>query len=255
MLQSFNVDFPLSPPASKAKQTPRRKVAAAKTETHSRVDTTPQSPTTPTKAAAPAPTPASPEPPAQPVQQQALPRTPAIPGTEELIQKEAILYLWDASQGQFENQGVLMASIVKRPDEPFSFYLTAHNDERLLLTHLISSNMNPKWTHRMLSITWNMLNADNTGGTSWCFRFASEEDYTVMAEMFVRCLWETLHQTPWEKIKQDEQRYVMSSNEDVEMKDVSDEEDEEGEVLEELEVDKGTTHRIILLSPPFLHVD
>jgi pantothenate kinase len=59
-----------------------------------------------------------------------------------------------------------------------------------------------------------------------------------MCELFVRCLWEALHQTPWEKIKEDEQRYVMSSNEDVEMKDVS-EEDEEDEVLNELEVDKG----------------
>jgi hypothetical protein len=159
------------------------------------------------------------------------------PNTEELIRKEAILYLWDKVQGQFETQGVFMAAIFRRTDIPFTYNLATHNGEYLLLAHDISSDMNPKWTHKMSSITWNHMSADGQWN-SWCLRF-SPEDYPEICDMFVRCLWETLHQIPWAKIKEDEQRYVMSSNEDVEMKDASDEEDEEEEVLDELEVDKG----------------
>lgn len=40
--------------------------------------------------------------------------------------------------------------------------------------------------------------------------------------------------------KNDERRYVISANEDVEMLDVEDEADEEGEVESELDPDEGT---------------
>jgi hypothetical protein len=72
-------------------------------------------------------------------------------------------------------------------------------------------------------------------------QFATEAEYAEMSGVLKQCLWESLHQTPWGKMKEDEQKYVMSSTEDVVMKDVQneDEEQEEEEVLDELEVDKG----------------
>jgi hypothetical protein len=94
----------------------------------------------------------------------------------------------------------------------------------------------------MSTITWNTYSSDRSG-SSWCVLFATEADYAAMGETLKQCLWETLHQTPWGKLKEDEQKYVMSSTEDVVMKDVQDEdeeeEEEEEEVLDELEVDKG----------------
>lgn len=190
----------------------------------------------------PEPEPAVAVQPAEQAQQQTIPPTftpiPMPSNTEELIKKEAILYLWDMTKGEFETQGIFMAAVLRHTNVPFRYSLATHNWEHLLLAHEISSNMNPKWTHKMLSITWNHMSA-NGSWSSWCLRFASPEDYTEMCDMFVKCWWETLHQTPWTKIKEDEQRYVMSSTEDVEMKDVADEEDEEEEVLDELEVDKG----------------
>lgn len=226
-----------SPPAPKAKMTHRRKVSEK--EAPAQPDRAPRSPTTSTKAA-PAPVAAAPvERSVQLAQKPAAPSSStSIPNAEEIVSKEAVLYLWDTTRAQFDTQGVFTASIYRRTDEAFNYSLAAHNGDYMLLAHRISSDMNPKWTHRMLSITWNHLNADGSGN-SWCLRFATAEDYAEMSEVFVRCLWETLHQVSWEKIKEDEQRYVMSSTEDVEMKDVSDEENEEDEVLSELEVDKG----------------
>ena len=156
---------------------------------------------------------------------------------ETLVSKEALLYLWDTPTAQFESQGVFTAIILRRTDAPFHYCLAAHNGEHLLLAHDFSSDMNPKWTHKMSSITWNNQSM-NGQWNGWCLRFASSEDYSEMCDMFIKCMWETLHQMPWGKIKEDEQRYVMSSNEDVDMKDVT-EEDEEEEVIDDLEVDKG----------------
>jgi len=156
---------------------------------------------------------------------------------ETLISKEALLYLWHTPTAQFESQGVFTAIILRRTDVPFHYCLAAHNGEHLLLAHDFSSEMNPKWTHKMSSITWNNQST-NGQWNGWCLRFASSEDYSEMCEMFIKSMWETLHQMPWGKMKEDERKYVMSSNEDVEMKDVS-EEDEEAEVMDDLEVGKG----------------
>lgn len=222
-----------SPPKTKAKGTPRRKVATKS----SPAGATPASPS----KAVQEPIKAAIEPPVDEVQQQPIPSSlnplPMPSNTEELVKKEAMLYIWDKSNGQFETQGIFMAAILRRTDVPFHYCLIAHNWDHILLAHDIGSDMNAKWTHKMTSITWNHLSSDGQWN-SWCLRFASPEDFAEMCNTFVRCSWEALHRTPWTKIKEDEQRYIMSSTEDVEMKDVS-EEDEEDEVLDELGVDKG----------------
>ncbi|KXN89646.1 Vacuolar import and degradation protein 27, partial [Leucoagaricus sp. SymC.cos] len=224
-------EFIWHPPKPVPKATPRRKVAQ------------------PAAAKAPPPSPpkalqetaAEPLVPVQEVRQQmnppALREIPVPPNTQQLIIKEALLFVWNLAHEQFENHGVFMAAILKHTDAPFRYSLAAHNGDHWHLAHEITSYMNPKSTQKMWSITWNHAGADGVWA-GWCLRFANQEDYGEMSAMFVRCQWETLHQVPWEKMKEDEQRYVMSSNEDVEMKDVSDEETEEEEVLDELEVDK-----------------
>ncbi|KAF5363817.1 hypothetical protein D9756_000435 [Leucocoprinus leucothites] len=227
-------EFIWHPPKPKAKSTPRRKVAAKPAPVQ-------ETPASPTKAVEePIAAAAVTEPTTEQLQQQPTPSTflpvPMPDNTETLATKEAILYLWDIPNAQFESQGVFTAAIIRRTDVPFRYCLAAHNGEHLLLAHDFSPDMNPKWTHKMSSITWNHLSSDGQWN-GWCLRFATPEDYSEMSNTFIKCMWETLHQVPFEKMKEDEQRYVISSNEDVEMKDVS-EEDEEDEVADELEVDK-----------------
>ncbi|KAF7775973.1 hypothetical protein Agabi119p4_4366 [Agaricus bisporus var. burnettii] len=216
-------EFIWHPPAAKPKSVSKRKasrIEAAASPSQSAPDAPPTAPPVPIS-----------HPPA--------PSTYLPSNTEVLVQNEALLFLWDATKAEFIEQGVVMAVIVRRTNELFNYALVAHDGTRMLLAHHVSSDMNPRWAHRMSTFTWNTYGSDRTG-SSWCLQFASEAEYAEMSEALKRCIYETLHQTPWGKLKEDEQRYVMSSTEDVVMKDVQDEdeEDEEDEVLDELEVDK-----------------
>lgn len=222
-----------SPPAAKPKSVSKRKasrIEAAASPSQSAPDAPPTAPPVPIS-----------HPPA--------PSTYLPSNTEVLVQDEALLFLWDATKAEFIEQGVVMAVIVRRTNELFNYALVAHDGTRMLLAHHVSSDMNPRWAHRMSTFTWNTYGSDRTG-SSWCLQFASEAEYAEMSEALKRCIYETLHQTPWGKLKEDEQRYVMSSTEDVVMKDVQDEdeEDEEDEVLDELEVDKGQSLITLLVN-------
>lgn len=161
-----------------------------------------------------------------------------IPNMEVLVSQEAVLYLYDFNTEMFENQGIVTAQIARQTDTKFTYWLTASTSSGVLLYHQISSEMNQRWSHKIFSLTWNHLEDDDTQ-RSWLFKFHNQEDFADILAMFTHCLWETLHQTSWAKAKPDEQKYIMSSTEDVEMKDIEeDEEDEEDEVLSELDPDE-----------------
>ncbi|KAG5638194.1 hypothetical protein H0H81_001291 [Sphagnurus paluster] len=174
----------------------------------------------------------------------------SAPAMEALLSYEAELYLWDAPNEDFINQGILIAAIQK--NAPFSYYLTASNDSGILLAHKISGDMNQRFSHKMLSLTWN-YQADDGSQSSWLFRF-SEEHLGNFLQKFTECLWESLHQMPWAKLKvglpfllanlerlivvdqAEEQKYAIDANEDVEMVDVeNDSEEDEDEVEAELD--------------------
>lgn len=152
-----------------------------------------------------------------------------------LVEKEAGLYFWDGDEGQFVEHGPVTARILK--GESFDSWLTASSDDGQLLAHKISTNMNQRWTSKMRSLTWNHFGDDQVM-TSWVLRFTGElEDYESFLQTFTQALWETLYQTAWGKIKTDEQKYIMSASDDVEMQDVSDEEEDEDEIQSELGLD------------------
>ncbi|TFK43475.1 VID27 cytoplasmic protein-domain-containing protein [Crucibulum laeve] len=150
------------------------------------------------------------------------------------FEQEAELYLWDFEKEDFEHQGVVIARIVQQKDANYRFWLTASVDGKVMLAHPVCSDMNQKWSHQLTSLTWNHLSEDGIP-SSWLLRFATEEDFAKVIEAFSRSLWQTLHQTDWSKAKPEEQRYVLSSTEDVEMRDVSDDEEDEDEVFSELD--------------------
>jgi len=151
-----------------------------------------------------------------------------------LVAEEAELYLWNKDEGFFVKQTDVVARIIQNPGSgPFDFWLNAANEEGQILIHKITSDMNQRWSSKVLSLTWN--HTSDTGlQSSWCFRFSTEEAFQNFLQFFTRTLWESLNQYSWEKAKADEQAYVLSSQ-DVEMRDVEDEEDEEDEVVDELD--------------------
>lgn len=117
-----------------------------------------------------------------------------------IFEEEAELYFWDMVQEGFRNDGIVIARISQDKDTQFGYWLTASNDNGILLAHPISSDMNQRFSHKMLSLTWNHLTEDNSQ-SSWLFRFQTQEDFGNLVTTFTKCLWETLHQIPWGKIK------------------------------------------------------
>lgn len=60
--------------------------------------------------------------------------------------------------------------------------------------------MNQRWSHRMLSLTWNHMGEDGSHN-SWLFRFGTQEDFAGILQTFSQSLWETLHRIQWGKAK------------------------------------------------------
>jgi len=117
-----------------------------------------------------------------------------------LFEQEAELYFWDMEADGFRNDGIVMARITKQNNANYVYWLTASNDQGMILAHRITSDMNQRFSHRMRSLTWNYM-GENNSQSSWLFRFAEEQDFASAVQVFTQCLWETLHQIPWGKAK------------------------------------------------------
>ncbi|KZT20359.1 VID27 cytoplasmic protein [Neolentinus lepideus HHB14362 ss-1] len=150
-----------------------------------------------------------------------------------VIEAEAEVYIWNVQDEQFDHVGDGVARIVQRSQ--YEYFLIGATSQSQLLAHRIVPEINQRWAKKVQSLTWNAV-SDSGDQSSWCFRFLDDETYEAFKAMFSKVLWESLHHTSWDKMKVDEQTYVLSSNmEDVEMKDVQDEEEDEDEVVDELE--------------------
>ncbi|KAF8897592.1 VID27 cytoplasmic protein [Infundibulicybe gibba] len=239
--ESDLAQFVWTPPPSRAKPNPRRKVspradpAALSSAMQSLSVTDPSPPTTPGKAPSGSKNQTSEAKAHVPVS-----KSQSIMSTMPVIaEQEAELYLWDFPNMDFINQGIVTAKI-QQQEGSYIFWLVASIDDTPLLAHKICSDMNQRWSHKMFSLTWNHVDDDGSQN-SWLFKFPTRTEYDAMLQSFTQCLWESLHKTPWGKVKPDERAYVLSSTEDVEMKDISEEdqdEDDEDEVFSELDPDE-----------------
>lgn len=117
-----------------------------------------------------------------------------------LFEDEAELYLWDFAAGDFRNDGVVTARVTEQEDAPYTYWLSASNEQGLVLAHKISSEMNQRFSHKMFAFTWNHI-SDAGAQSSWLFRFPTEEDYNRLLQIYTQALWQTNHQMPWSKIK------------------------------------------------------
>jgi hypothetical protein len=118
-----------------------------------------------------------------------------------IISDEAELYYWNASEEQFENQGVVQAYISKASPGSYQYLLTAVDQEgALILQHPISEDMNQRFNSKLQSITWNHLE-DDYKHTSWLFRFIEPQSHTQFIEVFTRVVWELKHNMDYNKNK------------------------------------------------------
>ncbi|KAF8639712.1 hypothetical protein AX17_000974 [Amanita inopinata Kibby_2008] len=122
-----------------------------------------------------------------------------LPSPQVLLSGEAELYYWDPDMG-FQHQGITTAQILQQEGRHFEFWLAALYDGNYILVHKITSDMNQRWSHKMLSLTWNYL-GDNGSQHSWLFKFLGESEFEKTLEVFTQCLWESLHQSEWHKAK------------------------------------------------------
>ncbi|VDB85414.1 unnamed protein product [Peniophora sp. CBMAI 1063] len=158
------------------------------------------------------------------------------PSLETLLAEPATLLFWDRSVMGYGEEGIVTAKIVALKDEPFHYFLIASSAETgQMLAHKISSSLIPRWHAPMWALSWNHV-SDAGDQNSWCLHFQSQDGFDRFQEEFTKKVWETLNGTPWEKIKPDERRYVLSANvEDVEMKEAENDSDDEEAVKDELE--------------------
>ncbi|KAF7798755.1 hypothetical protein EIP86_009980 [Pleurotus ostreatoroseus] len=201
--------------------------------------------------AMPTPKKAAPEP--EPVPAPALAPTPAPAQSEAVIASSmpylvsvpAQLYLWNVEKAFYEQQAedIEIAARIIQLDKAYNYWLAAMSSDGQFMGHHIDSGLNQRYAVKALSVTWNHV-SDAGKQSSWCFRFLNGEDYNAFVAACTKALWETLNQLPYDKIKPNEEAYLMSSNtEDVEMRDAKDElandEESEEEVDDELEPDEN----------------
>ena len=123
------------------------------------------------------------------------------PNAEVLLTYPAELHLWDATQGFFVKQADVSASIAQHTSAgPFDYWLLVRSDSGPSLTHKITSDMNQRWSAKMLAFTWNHI-GDTGAQSSWCLRFEATEPYEQFQALFSRALWESLNNYSWEKAK------------------------------------------------------
>lgn len=117
-----------------------------------------------------------------------------------LFEEEAELYEWVPDLNEYNNSGIVTARFTQQTDADFVFWLSASNQTGFVLSHRISSEMNQRFSPKMHSLTWNYIGNDGSQ-RSWLLRFRNEEDYRRVIDIYTQCLWQTLHQVPWSKVK------------------------------------------------------
>ncbi|KAF9492798.1 VID27 cytoplasmic protein [Pleurotus eryngii] len=156
-----------------------------------------------------------------------------------LLSVPAGLHQWNTDTENFEPWGDAVARIVQDPDDQYSFYLAATLNDSRFIGHKVTTDMNQKYSKKIFTVTWNNIDRDGSQA-SWVLQFQNLEDFEAFQKLLGQCMWESLNRLPYAKVKSEEQRYIESANEDVEMADPEyEDEDDEEEVLDELDPDAG----------------
>ncbi|KAG7116478.1 Vacuolar import and degradation protein 27 like [Verticillium longisporum] len=116
----------------------------------------------------------------------------------------------------------------------WQYWLQVEGKDRDWLGIPIVADINPVFNFEFLSFIFNQFTPDGSA-YSWLLRFKDQPTLERFQEGLLRCLWEQLNETKWEKIKEREQEYVTDAFNDLQMEDTPEEEEEEEEEAEEPE--------------------
>jgi hypothetical protein len=124
-----------------------------------------------------------------------------------VISQEGHIFSWNLEVEGFvaEREEVVVAKIVERTPSNFNYWLMVTDEDGDFVSHKISSDMNPRWSQKTSSLTWNYANGGRYD--SWALQLASAEAYDAFKTAFAQCLWESLHGVDFRKAKVEISRF------------------------------------------------
>ncbi|KAF2200796.1 VID27-domain-containing protein [Delitschia confertaspora ATCC 74209] len=161
-------------------------------------------------------------------------------GVETLAQSVAELHLFDFPSGTFvlQDDRVTATVVVVNPTK-WQYDLQIVGQEREWLSQPVIPELNPVFNFEYKSFIFNHYLEDGSA-YSWLLRFKEQEDLENFQGGVMQALWEHLNQTKWQKVKEQDQEYVLDAFNDLTMEDPPDAEEEEEEEEEDYEdADEG----------------
>jgi hypothetical protein len=148
-----------------------------------------------------------------------------------VVTTTADLYQFDPRVNEFHLR-VRSVTVELQKVEQFKFWLYIGTGESGLISQPIEQRMNAVFSQEHLSFVWCYYD-DERKVWSWSIRFNDATNESAFREMFGQCMWETLNESSWAKVKQDEQKYILDAyKDDIDMEDnfydLEDEEEEKG---------------------------
>ncbi|OBT61747.1 hypothetical protein VE03_09181 [Pseudogymnoascus sp. 23342-1-I1] len=158
---------------------------------------------------------------------------------EVLAKEGAELHLFDFTSGSFILQDDEVTAIVSEVGQ-WEYWLEITGKDKTWLGQPVVADINPVFNFEYLSFIFNHFTEDGSA-YSWLLRFKNTETITRFQEGLMQALWEQLNELKWNRQKEQDQDYITSAFQDLEMTDAQDEveeeEEEEEAPLEEEEED------------------
>lgn len=139
----------------------------------------------------------------------------------------AELHFYDFPSGSFVLQDPSVTATVTEVGK-WQYWLQLEGDEKAWLGIPIIADINPVFNFEFLSFIFNQFTPEGSA-YSWLLRFKDQAALERFQEGLLRCLWEQLNETKWEKVKEREQEYITDAFNDLPMDDLPEEDEEEEE--------------------------
>ncbi|KAG5220695.1 VID27 cytoplasmic protein [Salix suchowensis] len=158
---------------------------------------------------------------------------------DNAVDKELEEFIWQASAEYEVNPIATYSALLSVPAGLHQWNTDTENFEPWGDAVARNDGHEPEYSKKIFTVTWNNIDRDGSQA-SWVLQFQNLEDFEAFQKLLGQCMWESLNRLPYAKVKSEEQRYIESANEDVEMADPEyEDEDDEEEVLDELDPDAG----------------
>lgn len=167
-------------------------------------------------------------------------------GVPILHREQGELYLFDVDVETFVLQEKEVTVDIAQGGD-FDYWLVVRQGNIPFISVPLDSEMVPRLDPSNNAFMFSFKPVDGEG-TTWCVKFEKEEEFLGWKAAFTQYMWEGRNKMSWAKAKADEQKYVNSAYDDIEMEDVSEhdvieeeDEDEEEEAQESLRSEEDET--------------